>query len=433
MKILFLLSLSWYLVLCITGCTAPQRKKTQKSKPRGILSDILSKKKGPANREDLYRLPDKAHTRWSSFENPSAEKGRGGMSNKGAKGRAFEALHAGETKVLLDVQGCGTVNRIWATVSKRDPVSLRSLRIEMFWDNAATPAVSVPFGDFFCHVHGYMSAFENDLFSSPESRSFNCCIPMPFRTAARITVTNDSDEDISHIFYDVNFVLTESHEKDVLYFHAHWRRERRTTPGIDFEILPRIEGSGRFLGTHVGVITDPKNIGWWGEGEFKAYLDGDTEYPTLAGTGTEDYIGTGWGQGVYSHRFQGCLLADGEKGMYSFYRYHVPDPVYFHSDCRITMQQIGGTGKKEVIAQMKKGVPIIPVSIDGGGGDKFVRLLDMDPVPDLGDESLPDGWTNHYRSDDWSAVAFFYLDSPENGLQIIQGVDSRTAGLERKQ
>ena len=51
------------------------------------------------------------------------------------------------------------------------------------------------------------------------------------------------------------------------------------------------------------------------------------------GTGTEDYIGTGWGQGAYAHRFQGCLIADAERDEWAFYRYHVPDPVYFASDC----------------------------------------------------------------------------------------------------
>ncbi|MBN1291693.1 MAG: DUF2961 domain-containing protein [Candidatus Latescibacteria bacterium] len=353
------------------------------------------------------------------------------MSNKGAKGHAFETFSAGETKTLLDIQGCGTVHRIWMTISKRDPVSLRSVRIEMFWDNSATPAVSAPLGDFFCDIHGHMLAFENELFSNPEGRSFNCSIPMPFRTAAKITVTNDSDQDISHIFYDVNFILCESHENDVLYFHAYWSREHRTTIAQDFEILPSVKGSGRFIGTHIGVITNPGNVGWWGEGEFKAYLDGDSEHPTLAGTGTEDYIGTAWGQGVYNHTYQGCLIADGEKGMFGFYRYHINDPIYFHSDCRITMQQIGGTGKKEVLEQLQKGASIKPVSIDAGEKG-FIRLLEGDGKR-LDDASLPDGWTNFYRRDDWSATAFFYLDSPENGLPKIATVKDRIAGLEEKE
>ena len=428
MKKSLIFSMLMCLLIYLAGCSVPATKKTTKNKPRGILNDILPGSSNNVRARDLYLKGEKIQTRWSSFENPSAEKGQGGMSNKGAKGHAFETFYAGETKTLLDIEGCGIVNRIWMTISKRDPVSLRSVRIEMFWDNAATPAVSAPLGDFFCDIHGHMQAFENELFSNPEGRSFNCAIPMPFRTAAKITITNDSDQDISHIFYDVNFILCNSHKNDILYFHAYWSRERWTTLGKDFEILPLVKGSGRFLGTHIGVITNPENVGWWGEGEFKVYLDGDSEYPTLVGTGTEDYIGTAWGQGVYNHSNQGCLLADGDTGMYSFYRYHIPDPIYFDTGCRIAMQQIGGTGKKEVIEQLQKGASIQPVSIDAGENG-FVRLLEREGQK-LDDESLPDGWTNFYRRDDWSATAFFYLDSPENGLPSIAPMEDRIIGLE---
>ncbi len=386
----------------------------------------------PGAPEALYRKAPGAQTRWASFENPSAAKGAGGASNRGAKGHAFDIVRAGETVPLLDITGSGVVNRIWATVSRRDSLFLRQLRIDMYWDGAQTPAVSAPFGDFFGDILGRMRPFENELFSNPEGRSFNCCIPMPFRTGARITVTNESDTDLPHLFYDVNVTLTEKPDPEALYFHAVWRRERPTVLGRDFEILPAVEGSGRFLGTHIGVVSNPENIGWWGEGEVKMYLDGDTEHPTIVGTGTEDYIGTGWGLGLYANRFQGCLLADNDKGLYGFYRYHVPDPVYFSTGCRVTMQQIGGASKPEVIAAMHRGMKARPVTIDGGGGDKFTRLLEQEPEKDLSDPSLPDGWTNFYREDDWSAVAFFYLDRPENGLPPLAGVAERTVGIEGK-
>jgi hypothetical protein len=147
----------------------------------------------------------------------------------------------------------------------------------------------------------------------------------------------------------MNCLLEQQHGDDVLYFHASWRRESPTKVGRDFEILPRVEGKGRFLGANVGVLADPKNLGWWGEGEVKMYLDGDTEYPTLIGTGTEDYIGTGWGQKPFAGRYQGCYVSDDEAHIYSFYRYHVPDPVYFEKSARVTIQQIGGTSKKNVL------------------------------------------------------------------------------------
>jgi len=378
--------------------------------------------------DELFRKPEGVVTRWSSFENLGADKGRGGIENKGAKGHAFDSLAPGETKTLLDVKGSGTVRRMWCTLRPRDPKMLRALRLEMFWDGAAKPAVSVPMGDFFNWVHGRPVAFENALFANPEARSFVCFIPMPFRTAAKVTLTNDSDIPIPHLFYDVNLTLGDRHGEDVLYFHASWRRQRPSTLGEDFAILPRVEGAGRFLGCHVGVIADPQNIGWWGEGEVKVYLDGDDAFPTLCGTGTEDYIATAWGQGTYAQRYHGCLVADKETRQYAFYRYHIPDPVYFDKDCRVTIQQIGGTNKKDVAKMVRDGIPIEPISADEGG--RFIKLLEEDPAVDLAKDVSDSSWVNYYRRDDVSAVAFFYLDSPINGLPPLADIEDRTAAME---
>ncbi len=376
---------------------------------------------------DLAKKSRDTDARWASFENLAARKGQGGGENRGAKGHAFDSLKPGETKVLLDAKGSGAIRRMWFTVRERDPQMLRSLRLEMFWDGAPTPAVSVPFGDFFAAILGRPVAFENELFSNPEGRSFNSYIPMPFRKAARVTLTNDSGRHVPYVFYDIDFTLTAKPDDGLLYFHSCWRRERWTELGKDFEILPKVRGEGRFLGAHVGVITHPDNIGWWGEGEVKMYLDGDTELPTIAGTGTEDYIGTGWGQGVYHNRFQGSMVADERTGQYGFYRYHIPDPVYFHKEARVTIQQMGGAPKDKIIELLKKGVAVKPVSIDDNG--RFLKLLEMPPAPLESIPTSPTAWTNVYRRDDWSAVALFYLDSPENGLPGIAPAGKRTEGL----
>jgi len=377
---------------------------------------------------DLFRKPAGVVTRWSSFENLAARKGEGGKENKGAKGHAFDSIAAGETKVLLDVTGSGTVRRMWVTLRPRDPKMLRSLRLDMFWDGANKPAVSVPVGDFFNWVHGQPAKFENALFANPEGRSFVCFIPMPFRKAAKITLTNESDRALPHIFYDVNLTLGDQHGPEVLYFHASWHRDRLTKLGEDFAILPRVNGAGRFLGCHVGVIANPVNIGWWGEGEVKVYLDGDDDLPTLCGTGTEDYIATAWGQGEYGQRYHGCLQANNETRHYSFYRYHIPDPVYFDEDCRVTIQQIGGSNKKDVAKMVEQGVEIKPISADQGG--KFLKLLEEKPAIDLAKDVADSSWVNYYRRDDVSAVAFFYLDSPTNNLPPLAEAAERAASLE---
>jgi len=376
----------------------------------------------------LFAFPDGVQTRWASFENPGAEKGRGAPLNRGAKGRPAERLGAGEEVALLDVTGPGIVDRIWITISDRSPRMLRSLRLEMYWDGSDRPAVSVPFGDFFGVGLGRTASFENALFSNPEGRSFNSVVPMPFRTGARIVVRNESPDSLPMLFYDVDFRRVPGWGDDALYFHAFWHRDPTTTLEVDHEILPKVVGRGRFLGANLGVIANPLYEGsWWGEGEVKVYLDGDGESPTLVGTGTEDYIGTGWGQGAYAHRFQGCLIADTERDQWAFYRYHVPDPVYFGTDARVTIQQIGGNQKEDVIRMMAAGVPLIPITIHEV--DTLHLLLDRDPVPGLTDPDLPEGWTNFYRSDDVSSTAYFYLDRPTSGLPALQPVEERTAGL----
>ena len=211
------------------------------------------------------------------------------------------------------------------------------------------------------------------------------------------------------------------------YFHACWRRENPTTLGRDFEILPRVRGNGRFLGANIAVAANKQNLGWWGEGEVKVYMDGDRKWPTLVGTGTEDYIGTGWGQKVFADRYQGCLVADDDRGLYSFYRYHVPDPVYFDREARVTIQQMGGDAKSNVIKMLKDGKPpITPVTVSQTG--RFDNLLELPQPVDLEKHDSPPGaWTNYYRQDDVSAVAFFYLDRPTSNLPPLAPVAERVA------
>jgi len=378
----------------------------------------------------IYDFQKNLAPRWASFENPSAEKGRGGTWNKGAKGHPYERIAAGETKVLLDVQGSGIIQRIWITLSERDAEMLRALKLEIYWDGNAKPAVSVPLGDFFGDILGHSVPFENALFSDPEGRSFNCIVPMPFRTAARVTVTNESTRDVRLFFYDINFSFTE-HDPEMMYFHAFWQREQQNEPGVDFEILPRVQGKGRFLGTHIGVITNPDYLGmWWGEGEVKVYLDGDTDLPTLNGTGAEDYPGSAWGLGTYANRYQGCLLA--EEPRFSIYRYHIPDPIFFHEECKVTIQRMGGGTKAEVITARQAGAALIPVTHGFRNEDGIIELMllqDMSPIPDILDPTLPEGWMNFYRSDDYSAVAFFYLDRPTSNLPQLADVEQRTSNL----
>lgn len=383
-----------------------------------------------AGAQELYKMPAATETRWASFENPTAAKGKGGIENNHAKGHPNEMFAPGETKTLLNTTGAGVIQRMWLTISDRSPQVLRAIKIEMFWDGATTPAVSVPLGDFFGLALGRKQAFENALFSDPEGRSFTAYIPMPYRKGARIVLVNESNKTVN-LFYDVNFQQVKSHGSDVLYFHAYWNRVEKTELAKDFVILPDVKGKGRYLGTNMGIITDPLyEKSWWGEGEVKIYTDGDTDLPTLNGTGTEDYIGTGWGQGHFVHQYQGCLVADEANRQWAFYRYHIPDPVYFSSACKVTIQMMGGEMTDKVRGYSKNGAPLIPVTV--ATDKELIKLFERNPSPKLNDDDFPQGWTNFYRSDDVSATAYFYLDSPVNGLPTIQPAAVRIKALPEK-
>ena len=242
-------------------------------------------------------------------------------------------------------------------------------------------------------------------------------------------------KDIDMLFFDINYQLLAGWEDDFMYLHAYWHRDTATTITKDFEILPNIDGRGRYLGTSISVQVNPIYAqNWWGEGEVKVFLDGDQDYPTLVGTGTEDYIGTGWGQGQYIGKYQGCTRADAANKLYSFYRFHIPDPVYFNRNCRITIQQMGGDNKSKMIALQQAGVPLVPVEVIGDRA-KFHPLYEPGKTVDLSDESTPgndQNWVNYYRTDDVSAIAYFYLDQPSDDLPELQPVSLRTYRLSEK-
>ncbi len=378
--------------------------------------------------KNLYEFDNNSTPRWSSFENITAEKGKAAMENNGAKGHPSDQLMPGETKVLLKTGGAGIIHRIWVTISDRSPQMLRSLKIEMYWDNANSPAVSVPFGDFFGMGLGKTAVYHNGFFTNPEGKSFQCIIPMPFKSGAKIQITNESGQRLSHIYFDIDFESITVWNANYLYFHSYWSRDTSTTLAKDFELLPYVKGKGRFLGVNIGINANPvyKNY-WWGEGEVKMYLDGDKAFPSLAGTGSEDYIGTGWGQDLFYNDYAGCLSANKDNSGWAFYRYHIPDPIYFKTDCRVTMQQMGGSSKENVIALQKQGVPLIPVVIDDS--KKLTHLYKKDSLVQLDNPGLPGGGTNFYRSDDVSATAYFYLNTPGNVLPALQSLQVRTAKL----
>jgi len=386
---------------------------------RPILTAVLLATTFNGFAQSLYDFPSGTTSHVSSFENMNGAKGAGGKRNKTAKGNAYETLKPGESKTLLDVNDQGIIQRIWMTVEP-NAIILRSLRLQMFWDGEQKPAVDVPLGDFFGNNLGRTVPYQSALFSTGEGRSFNCYIAMPFRKRARVVMINESKTESTPLFYDIDFIRTKALSPQSLYFHAIWQRQKKAL-GEDIEILPKIKGKGRFLGMSTALLVDHAyGNTWWGEGEVKMYLDGDSTYPSINGTGSEDYLGSAWGLGSFVNLYQGCTVADTARKEYNFYRLHVPDAIYFNKDIKVTIQQLGGGSLPEVKELIKKGVNLKPVAVDAGG--KYNRFFES---KDLSVNNFTEGWVNFYRVDDYAVTAYFYLDKPSNNLPPLANVQER--------
>lgn len=226
------------------------------------------------------------------------------------------------------------------------PEIMRAKIIEVFYDGASEPSISVPAVDFFGVPWGRPVALDSALAAIGEGRGYNSFIPMPFKKSVRIEYHNASAQR-SPLYYQVDYTLEPALADDVTYLHASYRRQNPTVRKQDFVISDGLVGPGRFLGCVVGVRVLDGGV-WYGEGEVKVFLDGDTTHPTICGTGLKDYVGTAWGMGPHQTHYMGSPLdvRDGSSpnpDFVGFYRWHVPDPVVFRSDLKVTIQQIGAT------------------------------------------------------------------------------------------
>jgi Protein of unknown function (DUF2961) len=270
----------------------------------------------------------------------------GAASNLGLgwKVRPFIKVPAHATVAIMDVSGPGVIKHIWiATTQDLHGVGRASV-LRFYWDEEPTPSVEVPLSDFFAIGHETFAPVTSAVVVDNPTSAMNCYWPMPFRKHARITFTNDSDKPLPLLTFQIEYEAG-SVPDDAGYFHAQWRRARVERKHPSYIILDAVEGEGRYVGTFLSW-TQLSN-GWAGEGEVKFYIDGDTEFPTIVGTGTEDYFGADYGfPATYSTLYVGNVLdhkgKDYEAGMqWSLYRWHVPDPINFHKDLKVTIQDLG--------------------------------------------------------------------------------------------
>jgi hypothetical protein len=173
---------------------------------------------------------------------------------------------------------------------------------------------------------------------------------MPFHSHARITIENLGDEPVV-VYYQINYTLTELPD-DAATFHAQFRRSNPLAYKTVHTLLDNVRGQGHYVGTYLAWGVN--NTGWWGEGEIKFFMDGDQEFPTICGTGTEDYFGGAWnfehpaGQyGAFTTPYTGLAQVIKPDGLYrsqqrfGMYRWHLRDPIRFESDLRVTIQALG--------------------------------------------------------------------------------------------
>ncbi|MFA9452650.1 MAG: glycoside hydrolase family 172 protein, partial [Candidatus Aminicenantaceae bacterium] len=299
------------------------------------------------NLGNLCRLSH-AQSRSMSPENFTGEKGKGGMSTDGLALRAARDLGQGwkvspyvkippkETFVIAEIDGSGAIQQIWMTPAGNFRFSI----LRFYWDGETEPSVEVPVGDFFACGWGKFAQVTSLPVCVNPGSGFNCYWAMPFRKSCKITMENLDEKEMT-LYYQVNYTLTEVPE-DAAYFHAQFRRTNPVPYKEVYTIVDGIRGWGHFVGTY--MCWGANNTGWWGEGEIKFYLDGDGEFPTICGTGTEDYFGGSYdweveGQYVtYTTPFLGMHQVVRPDGTYravhrhAMYRWHVVDPIRFEED-----------------------------------------------------------------------------------------------------
>ena len=299
---------------------------------------------------DLPLLAD-GQTRSISAENPEGAKGGGAKADPQGQGSARElgvgwkvrpciTLPAESTTTLAEIDGPGVIQHIWITV---DPKAYRDCILRMFWDDEASPSVEVPLGDFFGNGHGLRCHVNSLPVVVNPTGGCNCYWPMPFAKRALVTIESQHPEAISDFFYQITYALSEI-PGEASRFHAQWRRSMTTREAPEHVILEGVAGQGQYVGTYLAWTQF--SDGWWGEGEIKFYIDGDETYPTICGTGTEDYFGGAWGFDgeTYATAFLGYPLYQKEEGKppkHGLYRWHIMDPIRFDQDLRVTIQALG--------------------------------------------------------------------------------------------
>ena len=297
---------------------------------------------------------------------------------------------------LANLSGEGVISSLWGTfdIKVREQYNDlgRAIVVNIYWDGAAKPAVSVPLADFFGQPL-QVQKVDTALFNASNGWGlFHSMIPMPFRKSARIELVNDSD--ISCLFYYQVNVNYEKLSENAMYLHAYWGRNTQVSFRDEFTVLPEVRGQGRYLGTTWAVIQNDARKNWtWYVRPVKIDFDdkknrSNPEASSIHVNTLDDYLASGWWSSeqapeayMFPYLGRSYVHTDAENRLSVVcYRYYVIDPLWFH------------------------------------------QKLSMRIGPHLS-KKIPD------RTSDWSTTAYFYLTTPENNLPAIQDAEVRTLGF----
>lgn len=314
---------------------------------------------------NLWQLSN-AKTRSISAENFSGAKGQGGMATNGTGANAAKGLGQGwkispsvvikskTTFTVAEIDGPGSIQHIWMTPTGNWRFSI----LRFYWDDETTPSVETPVGDFFCMAWGQYSPLQSLAVCVNPGSAFNCYWSMPFRKKCKITMENIDNNDMT-LYYQVDYILTQVPD-DAAYFHAQFNRVNPLPYKQDYTLADNIKGMGQYVGTYLAIGVH--NNGWWGEGEIKFFMDDDTNFPTICGTGTEDYFCGSYdfdtrkknAAGVESTDYtEFCspytglpqvIRGDGHyrvQQRFGLYRWHINDPIRFEKNLKVTIQDLG--------------------------------------------------------------------------------------------
>lgn len=313
-----------------------------------------------ADLSSIAALRPGVQTRSISPENFTGAPGQGGRATEGTGaasardlGKGWKVspsvdIKAGETFELASIDHPGKITHIWITTHVDN---WRTLILRAFWDGQDQPAIEVPYGDFFCNGWGVFAQVDSQTIAANPHGGFNSYWPMPFSQGARLTVENTSVVDV-RVYYQITYEVGGDYSNDA-YLHAQWRRSNPLEDRTPHVMVEGIEGAGHYVGTY--MAWGQNSNGWWGEGEVKFYLDDDDEFPTICGTGTEDYFGGAWnfdipGEGYTSFTtpylgMPQIIRPDGRyvsQQRYGMYRWHLLDPIFFATGMpKVDVQALG--------------------------------------------------------------------------------------------